>query len=300
MVGLAFVLGAGGALVVGATLFSSGALSLGAVYAVFRYTTMLRQPMERLTRQLNAGLTAAGAMVRIEEVLSLRNRIGDGDVASLPGGALSLEFAGVSFAYDSQPVLRDIGLQLHPGEVLAVVGRTGSGKSTLARLVFRLHEACSGTISVGGVDLRKLQLRALRTRIGFVTQEVQLFQGTLRDNVTLFDTAIPDQRLRDVFARLGLGQWLNGLPAELDTPIGAGARGVSAGEAQLVALARVFLKDPGLVILDEASSRLDPDTHRLVERAVDRLLENRTGLVIAHRPESVQRADRTITLEARP
>jgi ABC-type multidrug transport system fused ATPase/permease subunit len=169
----------------------------------------------------------------------------------------------------------------------------------LARLVFRLHEPCSGTISVGGLDLKQLQLRELRRRIGFVTQEVQLFQGTLRDNVSLFDAAIPDQRLRDVFAGLGLGQWLHGLPAELDTPIGAGARGVSAGEAQLVALARVFLKDPGLVILDEASSRLDPETHQLVERAVDRLLENRTGLVIAHRPESVQRANRTITLEAR-
>jgi ATP-binding cassette, subfamily B, bacterial len=300
IVGLVFVFGAGGALALSATLFSGGALSLGAVYAVFRYTTMLRQPLERLTRQLNAGLTAAGAMVRVRELFSAQNRIADGHAATLPGGALSLNFRGVSFAYASEPVLCDFQLDLQPREVLAIVGRTGSGKTTLARLVFRLHDPTTGSIHLGGVDLRSVQLEELRRRVGFVTQEVQLFQGTLRDNVTLFDASVPDQRLRDVFGRLGLGEWLNGLPAELDTPIGAGARGLSAGEAQLVALARVFLKDPGLVILDEASSRLDPLTHQLVERAIDRLLENRTGIVIAHRPESVRRANRMVALEARP
>ena len=121
---------------------------------------------------------------------------------------------------------------------------------------------------------------------------MQLFQGTVRDNVTLFDRDVPDARLVEVFAELGLGEWLSALPAGLDTPLGAGGRGLSAGEAQLLAFARVFLRDPGLVVLDEASSRLDPATERLLERAVTRLLDGRTAIVIAHRLATVERADR--------
>src|SRR5207253_10657995 len=136
-----------------------------------------------------------------------------------------------------------------------------------------------------------------RARIGLVTQDVQLLQGTLRDNVALFDRTVPDARLSEVFAELGLDEWLRALPAGLDSPLGAGGRGLSAGEAQLVALARVFLRDPGLVVLDEASSRLDPATERLLERAVTHLLDGRTGVVIAHRLSTVERADRILILE---
>jgi ATP-binding cassette subfamily B protein len=124
-----------------------------------------------------------------------------------------------------------------------------------------------------------------------------LFQGSLRDNVTLFDRSVPDARLIDVFGELGLDEWLRAQPAGLDTPLGAAGRGVSAGEAQLIALARVFLKSPGLVVLDEASSRLDPATERLIERAVGRLLQRRTGVVIAHRLTTVERADKILILE---
>jgi ATP-binding cassette subfamily B protein len=130
-----------------------------------------------------------------------------------------------------------------------------------------------------------------------VTQDVQLFEGTLRDNVTLFDEAVTDDRLREVFSELGLDEWLRALPDGLDTELGPRARGLSAGEAQLVALARVFLTDPGLVVLDEASSRLDPATERLLERAISRLLAGRTGVVIAHRLATVDRADRILILE---
>lgn len=124
-----------------------------------------------------------------------------------------------------------------------------------------------------------------------------MFNATLRDNVALFDDTVPDERLRAVFDQLGLGDWLRGLPSGLDTVLGAGGRGLSAGEAQLVALARVFLKDPGIVVLDEASSRLDPATERLLERAVGKLLEGRTGVVIAHRLSTVDRADKIMILE---
>jgi ATP-binding cassette subfamily B protein len=161
-----------------------------------------------------------------------------------------------------------------------------------------LHDPAKGAVRLGGIDIRQTRLESLRGRIGLVTQDVQLFQGTLRDNVALFDRAVSDERLREVFSVLGLDGWLGGFPFGLDTPLGAGGRGLSAGEAQLVALARVFLKDPGLVVLDEASSRLDPATQRLLQRAVTRLLDGRTGVVIAHRLATVERADRILILEA--
>jgi ABC-type multidrug transport system fused ATPase/permease subunit len=298
VVGLLFVLGTGAALGLSAALFGAGAITLGSVYVVFRYTGMLRQPLERLTRQMNSFLTATGATVRVRELLATPARVVDGPGATLPDGALSIELDGVSFAYESEPVLRDVSCCVEAGEVLGLLGRTGSGKTTISRLLFRLHDPAKGAVRLGGIDIRQTRLESLRGRIGLVTQDVQLFQGTLRDNVALFDRAVSDERLREVFSVLGLDGWLGGFPFGLDTPLGAGGRGLSAGEAQLVALARVFLKDPGLVVLDEASSRLDPATQRLLQRAVTRLLDGRTGVVIAHRLATVERADRILILEA--
>jgi ATP-binding cassette, subfamily B, bacterial len=297
-VGVLFVLASGAALAVGATAVSAGAMSVGSVYVVFRYTGMLRQPLERLTRQMNSFLQATGAIVRVRELLATSPQVTGGALSSLPSGAPGLEFDSVSFAYQAEPVLRNVSFRLEPGEHLGLLGRTGSGKTTISRLLFRLYDPIDGTIRLGGTDLRELAVQALRQRIGLVTQDVQLVQGTLRDNVTLFDGSISDARLCEVFRELGLAEWLRALPNGLETRLGAGGRGLSAGEAQLVALARVFLKSPGLVVLDEASSRLDPYTERLLERAVSRLLDGRTGIVIAHRLATVERADWIAILEA--
>jgi ATP-binding cassette, subfamily B, bacterial len=294
VVGLLFALGTGAALGLSTALHGAGAVTLGTVYLVFRYTGMLRQPLQRLSRQMNSFQQATGGIVRVRELLATRARVVDGRGATLPTGPLSVELDGVSFAYQAEPVLRGVSCLVEPGEVLGLLGRTGSGKTTISRLLFRLHDPNEGTVRLGGVDLRQARLDALRTRIGLVTQDVQLFQATLRDNVALFDPSVPDPRLREVFTELGLDEWLRALPAGLDTPLGAGGRGLSAGEAQLVALARVFLKDPGLVVLDEASSRLDPATERLLEGALTRLLDGRTGVVIAHRLATVERADRVL------
>jgi ABC-type multidrug transport system fused ATPase/permease subunit len=208
-----------------------------------------------------------------------------------------VELDHVSFAYDAELVLDDVSLSLPPGEVLGLLGRTGSGKTTISRLLFRLHDVTDGAVRLGGTDVRDARLAELRDRVGLVTQDVQLFAGTLRDNVTLFDPDVDDERLRQVFTALDLDEWIGELPAGLDTVLGPTARGLSAGEAQLVALARVFLKDPGLVVLDEASSRLDPHTEQLLEHAVTRLLAGRTGIVIAHRLSTVERADSIVILE---
>jgi ABC-type multidrug transport system fused ATPase/permease subunit len=209
-----------------------------------------------------------------------------------------VQFDHVTFAYDEDPaVLQDVSLHIAPGEVVGLLGRTGSGKTTLTRLLLRLYDPTAGAIRLDGVDLRDARRADLRRRVGMVTQEVQLFHATIRDNVTFFDTGIDDARITRALDELGLGDWLAALPRGLDTMLEAGGGGLSAGESQLLAFTRIFLKDPGLVILDEASSRLDPATERLVERAVGRLLEGRTGIIIAHRLDTVDRADTILILE---
>jgi len=296
-IGLFFLVGTGAALALSTVLRGSGAISLGAVYLVFRYTTMLRMPLERLSRQMNSFQQATGGIVRVRELLATQTRVVDGNGASIADGPLSVDLDHVSFAYEDEPVLRDVSLHIEPGEVLGLLGRTGSGKTTISRLLFRLHDVAEGAVRLGGVDVRDAEIDALRARIGLVTQDVQLFASSVRDNVALFDPAVSDGRLHALFAELGLDGWLRSLPDGLGTMLGPHGRGLSAGEAQLVALARVFLKDPGLVVLDEASSRLDPATEALLERAVTCLLERRTGVVIAHRLATVERADKILILD---
>jgi ATP-binding cassette subfamily B protein len=211
---------------------------------------------------------------------------------------LDVACEGVSFGYDpTAPVLHDLSFRLAAGRTLGLLGRTGSGKTTLTRLLLRLYDPQAGAVRLGGRDLRAVQAAALRRRVGVVPQEVRLFAATVRDNVTLFDAAVPDDRVLEVLDELGLGAWCRALPAGLDTELPPGGGGLSAGEAQLLGCARVFLHDPGLVILDEASSRLDPATAGRVARALDRLLTGRTGIVVAHRLATVRRADDILLLE---
>jgi ABC-type multidrug transport system fused ATPase/permease subunit len=298
-VNLLFVAGTAASLGLSVALERTGALTVGAVFMIFRYTTMLRLPLERLSRHMNSFQQATGGIVRVQELLGIEPRVVDGEGATLPVGALSVELDDVSFAYDTEPVLDAVSFRLEPGEVLGLLGRTGSGKTTISRLLFRLHDvaAGAGAVRLGGVDIRRTKLDDLRRRVALVTQDVQLFAGTLRDNVTMYDPSIGDAELRVVFASLDLDRWLDDLPDGLDTIIGATGRGLSAGEAQLVAFARVFLTDPGLVVLDEASSRLDPRTEQLLEHAITKLLEGRTGIVIAHRLSTVERADSIVILD---
>jgi ATP-binding cassette, subfamily B, bacterial len=284
-------------LAMAAWLLQSAAITLGGVYLVFRYTGMLRMPLERLSRHINSFQRAMGGIVRVRELLATEPRITDGHVTARSAGALAVELDSVTFAYGREPVLRNVSLRVEPGHVLGLLGRTGSGKTTIARLLFRLYDVDGGAVRVDGIDVRDLRVDDLQRRIGLVTQDVQLFAGTLRDNVRLFDPDVGDDRLVAVFASLGLDEWLAELPEGLDTVLGPTDRGLSAGEAQLVALARVFLEDPGLVVLDEASSRLDPHTEALLEHAIDRLLAGRTGIVIAHRLRTIERADEVVLLD---
>jgi ATP-binding cassette subfamily B protein len=199
----------------------------------------------------------------------------------------------------SRPALDDVSFRLAPGAVLGLLGRTGSGKTTVGRLLFRLYDPSAGAVRLGDVDLRRARLEDVRRRVGVVTQEVQLFRASVRDNLTFFDPTVPDERLLDALRLLELWPWYAALPHGLDTVLAPHGGGLSAGEAQLLAFVRVFLKDPGLVILDEASARLDPATERRIERAVDHLLGagTRTAVVIAHRLSTVQGAGEILLLD---
>jgi ATP-binding cassette subfamily B protein len=289
------------AVVVGYHFFQSGALSVGAVYLVVQYISMLSRPIRRITRQVGSLQPVSASVERLTELLGTQPAVPDGPGGSLPRGPLSLAFDRVGFSYaeegaEKAPVLDGLSFQLAPGTVLGLLGRTGSGKTTLARLVFRFYDPTTGHISLDGTDVRTPRVEELRQRVAFVTQDVQLFQASVRDNLTFFED-VPDEQIRAAVAELGLADWLDALPLGLDTVLGAGGRSLSAGEAQLLAFARAFLRDPGLVILDEASSRLDPVTEQRIERAVERLLRGRTAIVIAHRLGTVQRADEIMILE---
>jgi ATP-binding cassette, subfamily B, bacterial len=283
----------------GAVLLLSGRVTLGTVYLLVAYVRMLYQPVEDLSHQLQAVQRAAAGIARVQELLALRREVLDGTRDDLPAGALEVRFDDVSFRYEDgdQAVLCELSFALAPGASLGLLGRTGSGKTTLSRLLFRLYDPSSGAVRLAGVALPELTLGCLRRRVGLVTQDVQLFQATVRDNLTLFDRTIPDATILPLIGELGLSAWYARLPEGLDTELGAGGDGLSAGEAQLLSFARVFLKDPGLVILDEPSSRLDPATERLIERAMDRLLQGRTAIIIAHRLGTVQRVEEIMIMD---
>lgn len=284
-------------LLMGVHLYLIGQVSLGTLFLFFQYTQMLNEPIEQLGNQMQEFQKAKSGMRRSRELLSLRSEIVSGTEETLPNGALGVEFDHVNFGYNKEkPVLHDINFSLQPGELLGIVGRTGSGKSSISRLLLRLYNIDSGAIRVGGLDIRTLRLKALYRRVGMVTQDVQLFDGTLRDNLTLFNSNVSDQEILETTKKLGLRQWIDGLPQGLDTHLSAGGASLSAGEAQLFALTRVFLTQPSLVILDEPSSRLDAATEAALQTAVDQLLENCTGIVIAHRLSTLERVDKIMVL----
>ena len=297
--GMLLTLGNVMAIVAGYFLFRSGTITIGTAYLLFHYTNILGRPIRELTQQIESLQNIGASTERLADLRSIEGKIHDGPGADISVGSLSLVFDDVSFAYtEDERVLKDLTFRLEPGTILGLLGRTGSGKTTLARLLFRLYDPTAGQIALDGVDIRQARLRDLRQRVAIVTQDVQLFQASVRDNLTFFDRRIPDERIHEVIEELELGEWYQSLSDGLDTRLETGGRSLSAGEAQLLAFTRVFLRDPGLVILDEASSRLDPATEQRIERAVDKLLKDRTAIVIAHRLGTVQRADGIMILEA--
>lgn len=295
-----FVLAYAAAFIFGNTLFQAGSVTIGTIYLLFSYIEILSEPLWTIVNQVSEIQKARASFQRIQSLFAETSRVLNEGETDLPAGPLAVTFSGVTFHYEDDQdnaILQDLTFHLLPGRVLGLLGRTGSGKSTLIRLLLRLYDPTAGAVSLGGINLRHTHLSTLRQRVALVSQEVQLFHATLRENITLFDATVADEQILAVVEALGLQSWFARLPQGLDTMVQGGGRGLSAGEGQLLALTRVFLADPGLVILDEASSRLDPATERLLEGAMARLVQGRTAIIIAHRLGTVQRADEIMVLE---
>ncbi len=303
---IVFAVGTAGTLVTGIVLQQRGVITIGAVLTLYRYADMLRRPLETIAEQLKEFQKAMAGARRASTLLATEPGVADGpdDGAALPAGPLAVDLDDVTFRYDpddaeATPALRGVDLHLAAGTHLGVVGRTGSGKTTIGRLLARIWDVPpgSGVVRLGGTDVRDLTLDALRGRVSVVTQDVELFRATVRDNLTLFGRRdVTDDDLRAVLDEVGLGGWVEALPDGLDTRL-SGSHGLSAGEGQLLAFARAFLADPAVVVLDEASSRLDPVTERRITRATERLLTGRTAVVIAHRLDTLDRVDEIAVLE---
>ncbi len=298
---ITFAVGSVATLALGFWLHSAGVITVGAVIALFRYSEMLRQPLERIAEQLKEFQKAIAGARRASQMLTTEPALPDGPLGDehLAGRALAIDLDRATFRYPgaSEPALVDVDLHVAPGTHVGVIGRTGSGKTTLGRLVLRLWDTTDGTVRVGGIDVRELQTRALRSRVAVVTQDVELFRASLRDNLTLFGSRPEtDDRLVELLHDVGLGRWFAGLPRGLDSELGGG-RGLSAGQAQLLAFARAFLTDPGIVVLDEASSRLDPTTEAALAESTRRLLDGRTALIVAHRLATLDTVDEIVVVD---
>lgn len=299
-------------LVAGALLVSNGSISLGTAFLMFQYVLLLERPLEDVVQQLETVQKANGAMVRVIDLLAERPTIIDAGTTCPAAGPLAIDFDAVSFGYasighssldhspadtgtsDDDRVLHQISLSIGAGRSVGIVGRTGSGKTTLSRLVVRLVEATHGQVRLGGVAIADIPMVELRRRVALIPQEVELFSGTVRDNVTLFDPDPTDQQVAGALHRVGLSALVTG---GIHRELGAGGAGLSAGEAQLLALARVWLREPDLVVLDEATARIDPATEVQLETAIAELMRGRTTIVIAHRLSTMRHVDEIVVLD---
>lgn len=307
-VNVAMGIGTGLMLAWGGALALRGEMTIGTVYLLFSYLNLMFWPFEDLAHQMEELQKAGGNLARIQRLFAHRSSLSDGARGRLPARPVGVAFDQVSFRYPAagapaareaaaEEALRDLSFRLEAGRVLGILGRTGSGKTTVTRLLARLYDPTAGRVTLNGVDLREFRLSALRAGIAVVTQDVQFFRGTIRDNLCLFDRAVDDARLLQACDRLGMAPWLARQPEGLDTVISSAQLALSAGEAQRLAVARAFLRDPAIVVLDEAAARLDPATERDVEHALKALLAGRTGVVIAHRLRSVEKVDDILILE---
>jgi ATP-binding cassette, subfamily B, bacterial len=295
-----FTMGSVGTLALAIGLHLDGQLSLGSVLALFRFSQMVRQPLEAVAEQITEFQRAVAGSRRAVRLLGTDPGLVDGPGTPLPPGPLTVDLDRMTFAYPDEPdipVLDAVDLHIPAGTVVGVVGRTGSGKTSLGRLLLRFWDVTDGAVRLGGIDVRETTQAHLRTRVGVVTQEVQILRASLRDNLTLLGTvAAVDDEMRRVLTEVGLGPWLAGLDGGLDAVL-EGDTELSAGQAQLLAFARILLTDPGLVVLDEATSRLDPGTESLVTAATERVLAGRTVVIIAHRLETLDRVDEVVVID---
>jgi ATP-binding cassette subfamily B protein len=285
-------------LLVAASMYRNGSVSKGTIAAFVLYLVQLFDPIARFSEWLGEFRQGLAALAKIVGLLETPSAIVERpDAVSLPrGGVLALR--DVSFGYGSaRPIVRDVTLEVDPGEHVALVGATGAGKSTIAKLLTRQYDPQQGRIELGGIDLRDAKLDSLHRRIVMLPQEGHLFSGTIADNVRLAHPDASDEEVAEALERIGALDRFDSLPEGLGTDVQSRGLRLSAGERQLVGIARVALAEPAVIVLDEATSSLDPGTEVLVERALAAVAEGRTVITIAHRLSTAERADRVAVME---
>jgi ATP-binding cassette subfamily B protein len=290
-----------GVVVAGVLLGVDGDLTVGRLTAFLFLVTLFIQPVQIATEQLNEAQNAVAGWRRILDVLDVDPDVADPDDegVELPAGPLSVRFDDVSFRYPGGPmVLSDVDLTLDARRKYAVVGETGSGKTTFAKLLTRLMDPAEGTVLLSGTPLTGVRFSSLRSRVVMVPQDGFLFDATVAENIRFAEPSLTDDQLRTAFTELGLGDWLAGLPAGLGTAVGERGESLSVGERQLVALVRAYVADPDLLVLDEATSAVDPATEMRLQYALDLVTRGRTTVAIAHRLSTAESADEVIVVDA--
>ncbi len=293
IVGQGLLLGIGGHMVL------SHQLNLGELIAFFLYLNRFFGPIQLLVQQYNALQQGRSSIIRLRELLEVPPSVDElTDATTLATTEGRITFEHVSFGYNAQHlVLHDVSLEIAPGESVAFVGPTGAGKSTMAKLANRFYDPTEGRVLLDGVDIKTVTLRSLRSQLGVVPQEAFLFAGSIRTNLSFGRVGVTDVELEEAIDVVGLRKLIERLPDGVDTIVHERGQTLSAGERQLLALARALLARPRVLILDEATSSLDLRSETIVESALDRLLEGRTAILIAHRLTTAQRADRIVVID---
>jgi len=288
--------------VVGVLIGIGGGLTAGELVAFLFLVTLFIAPVQIATEALSEAQNALASFRRVLDVIDTEPDVADPGAAGpeLPPGPLGVRFDSVTFRYPgaNRAALVDVDLEIRPRSRVAVVGETGSGKTTFAKLLTRLMDPTSGRVLLGGVPLHEVSFGSLRSRVVMVPQDGFLFDSSIADNVRYGRPDATDAEIADAFGRLGLADWLAGLPDAVRTPVGERGEALSVGERQLVAVARAYVADPDVLVLDEATSAVDPATEVRLSRALDSLTRGRTTLIIAHRLATAEAADEILVVDA--
>jgi len=283
---------------IGGEMYLHHQLSIGALTAFFLYVNRFFAPIQLLVQQYNTFQQGRASVFKLQDLLENEPSVLESPTASeLPPIEGEIRFDHVTFAYNPDAiVLDDIDLTIHPGETVAFVGATGAGKSTMAKLITRFYDPTAGRVLIDGHDLRDVTLASLRRQLGVVPQEPFLFAGTIRDNISFARPGAPDDQVWEAVNKTGLTELVHRLPYGLDTIVHERGQSLSSGERQLIALARAFMAQPRVLVLDEATSNLDLQSETKIEAALDVLLQQRTAVLIAHRLSTAMRADRIVVV----